>query len=611
MTSHEDTHQTARGDRGAILIITALCITALFLILAIVIDLGATRSERRDGQLAVDNAASAAGFTMADANAEDACETAIAYLELTLDASLGFTGGTSCTDFSSCVTGRVVTAQASNYQITLHHPVDNTSPLLQQPGTIGAASGPFSSDRPGTPCERFGVELSTTGSSYFGGVAGESDRPSNVHAVVAVSPPTPAERLINLAVLERKDCLDPSKDPPEPDASRGLRATGNGKIVVAKIIDGATEYPGTLSVDSDGTGANCGSGATIAATGGNSVIRADGPGPCSDATDPPTGSGCGAGVIELFASGAPGCNTPACFKSPAATLSPSPIRATTQLTRAPVDHVFNCKSSYSASGDGSAADERWAGPTATFTDAVTGEAYNSQPIVGCTGGTAYIDALESTYGSGALTSLGFKDYVAEGEPCGAITTAVTLTGNWHINCDVTIKNSFTVTDGSVVFDGDLVLTSDSANLQVNVGASTPHFMYMRGGGAAVLQKDAGATMSIDNTMLYIGKDVAAVGFAGGTGALTLASPTTGSFENLAVWSETAVAHSFSGQATFNIDGTFFAPLALIDYAGTTDKDIAAQFVSRTITARGLGRLTLKPTRGVDVPDDAAKVQLIR
>lgn len=599
-------------DRGAVLILVALGITALFLIVAIVIDLGATRSDRRRGQLAVDSAAASAGQDLAETNAEDACETALDYLQITLETTFTLATGDACSDFASCppLNSPPLSATAPGYVVKLHHPVDDTSPLMDQPSTIGAGGASFASDKPGVPCQRFGVELATTGDSYFGGIAGETERKSNVHAVVVVSQPAPGDRLVNLAVLERKDCLDPTEDPPDVAATRVLRATGQGKIVVAKVIEGGTEFPGRITVDSDGTGLDCGSGATIAATGGNAVIRADGPGTCDDTTAPPTGAGCGAGIIEVYAPGPPGCDTPACFNT--GTMDPVPVPATSQLTRAPVDHTFNCKSSYTASGDGSATDERWAGPAATFTDAVTGLTYNSQPIVGCAGSSAYIDNLESTLASGALTSAGFQDYVAAGHPCGDITTPVgPLTGNWHVNCDVTIKDSFTVTNGDVVFDGDVVLTSNSADLRINETAPTPHFVYMRGGGGAELRKDADATMTVKNTMLYIGKSVANVGFAGGAGVLTLTAPTGGNFKNLSVWSESAVTHSFSGQAAFNIDGAFFAPLAIIDYAGQTDKEIAAQFIARGLSARGKGRLTLSPTRGIEVPAEDPTVQLIR
>src|SRR3546814_1497592 len=53
-----------QDDRGATLIITALLMVALILIVAIVIDLGATRSDRRGIQAAVDNATAAAGQSL-------------------------------------------------------------------------------------------------------------------------------------------------------------------------------------------------------------------------------------------------------------------------------------------------------------------------------------------------------------------------------------------------------------------------------------------------------------------------------------------------------------------------------------------------------------------
>ena len=208
-----------RTDHGSVIVLMALGITAIFLIVEIVIDLSATRSDRRNGQLAVDNAASSAGYAFADTDAVDACNTAIDYLEVTLDTTFS---GYDCSGFAVCPGALPIEASAPGYLLTLTHPVDDTSPLMAKPSTIGASSTPFSLDLPGTPCQRIGVELTTTGDSYFGGIAGQDSRTSTVHSVVLVAPPADGDRLINLAVLERHDC----------DA---ILLAGNGGVVAGPI----------------------------------------------------------------------------------------------------------------------------------------------------------------------------------------------------------------------------------------------------------------------------------------------------------------------------------------------------------------------------------------
>lgn len=197
-----------RDERGAILVITALVITALLLMIAIVIDLGATRSDRRDGQLAVDNAAAAAGQELGgDSDGETACKTALAYLSVTLDTTFSDAG---CSTFAPvCIdtVERFITVSSGEFNVRIEHPVFADSPLMDKTSTIGASTIAPDPANDGLPCERFGVDVTTTGGSFFGGVAGQSDRTSRVHAVALSKQPDPTARIVPaFLMLERTAC---------------------------------------------------------------------------------------------------------------------------------------------------------------------------------------------------------------------------------------------------------------------------------------------------------------------------------------------------------------------------------------------------------------------
>ena len=581
-------HLSSRtGDRGAVLVLTALAITALLLIVAIVIDLGATRSDRRDAQGAVDNAAAAAGKTMVESGAVKACETAIIYLQQSLDQTFS---GHNCSTFSSCPPGGVVSASTAGYRIRLHYPVQNGSPLLGRPGTIGARTTPFVGDRPGDPCKRIGIELDVTGDAYFGGIAGQDERRTSVHAVVVAAPPGNSDRLINLAVLQRKGC----------DA---IVASGNGGVLADALSDPKLGLlPGVISVDADGLntdGTDC-STATIT-TDGNGSIRADGP----DCDGPPIVAGPveGCGVIELVAKGAPGCNKPACMGS---FINPTPVRSTEPLTRAPVDHEYNCKTSYASEG--------W---------------YGSQPIIGCTKGGqhAHIDELRAKVGKTGRPAgfLSFSDagYCPKPGPPPPPVQEIPV-GNWHVECALSIANSVVFLGGNVVFDSNVeVKTSGSLtfNTVANTGtiansktlfditqSSSQHaFFYMRSG---TLSRSSKAAITLNNTVGFLGPG-AGVNFGGNEGTVKWTAPSAGPLIDLALWSDSEEVVEFGGQAGMVLDGAYFVPLAKVLYTGQGGNKVTAQFISFKLEVKGLGALRLTPTRGVEAPPRSTVVTLIR
>lgn len=233
-----------RRDDGVVLVIAALSMVALLLVTAIVIDLGYTRSDRRNGQLAVDNAASSAGQALATGTGADACATALDYLRLSLDTP-AFTGASCGTFTPACVEGatRSTTATSGDYTVTLVYPVVDSSPLMARTSTIGASGIAVDPTIDGTSCQRFGVKVTTTSGSFFGGIAGQDTRSSSAHAVVRGAIVGNLEKPPAFLMLERTDC---------GVLGNSASGAGNRGIVVKNNGDDA----GLIHLDSNAT-TNC------------------------------------------------------------------------------------------------------------------------------------------------------------------------------------------------------------------------------------------------------------------------------------------------------------------------------------------------------------------
>lgn len=587
-----------RSERGAVLVIFALLITVLVIIMAIVIDLGATRSDRRGGQLAVDNATTAGAMALLEGGGEDACLAAVGFLEATLDVDFTF-AASDCTSMQSCITPAVpLELTAPGYRAILHYPIEDTSPLLAQTSTISADSSRFIGDRPALPCARFGVQLRTTGSSYFGGIVGETERQNEVHAVAVLDEPEDPDRIINLAVLERHQC-------------NAIELDGQGGIIAGPVVDGATVEPGTIAVDSDGE-PSCGT--TVSLTSNNNVVRADGPTGCSGELTPGTGEGCGR--IELFADGPPGCVAPACSKHASATLAPSPQKVSSLVTRAPVDHKYDCKSSYVSSTWWSQQPDIAPCPASAVRPAYISALIAAMPATGAPAGWQ-VYPRPSTSDTCSHTT-------GPNDPSNLITVP---SGNWYIDCPtLAISRAFVFQGGNLLFRGSLDVAGQ-ADFRVNTAnttatypwaengafvanqhASQAAYMYFRTG--ATFSKGAQAAMTINNTVGYFSSGTT-ITLGGGSGSLRWTAPTTGPFQDLALWSDSTVDASFGGQTSLTMEGAFFTPLSRLVYSGQGDNDVTAQFIARKIRATGQGAVNLTPTRGVPFPPSSPGISLVR
>lgn len=583
-------------ERGAVLLMVAVSMVALLGVAAVALDLAGLRLDRSLATTTADNAAAAGAAQLATGGGQAGCDTALAYIDLNMDG-VTFSGADCTTMPLTCDSGTAAvstTATGASWTATIRYPVPDTDPLLD-PGAIGATTQSVVTDD-GVQCERIAVEITNDRNYYFAAIVGASSGQTDFHAVAKGSIGAGSELAINLLILERYDC-------------RALGASGNGQISVDAVWNPVLMRvePGWAAVESNASGAGCAGNGVIDGNGLPTSIRADGPLGCPTQTGthtipgptPPddiVGEGCG--EIRVHAAGTPGCNAPACTST--GTVNPPPEYLPRRITRAPVDHKYNCKDPYNFGA-------AWA-------------------INGCTDTTPpYIDQLVAAYGSG--TPSGWVTWtdpppVGLGHPCHVIGPpgyTLTVAGNVHVDCaNLRTGRNIHFTGGDVIFDGDITLTSDAVlAINANTGgafpfipASTEAVFYMRDGE---IDKAGQASFLAHHALGYLSPTSSIDMQGGATGTLLWSAPTTGNFEDLAMWSEGPSDHDFAGQAILELEGIFFAPWAKIVYTGLGGQEqVDAQFISRKLEAKGNGLLVVRPSydRAILVPNEVL-IELIR
>jgi Flp pilus assembly protein TadG len=606
------------GERGMTIVVIGVSLMMLMTVTAFVVDLSFLRNDRRADQKIADAAATAGALELSTSHGRDACTTALRYLEANTPDVTSFTGA-DCSGFVQfCDPSTVAvstTGAAGPYRIQIVHPVPDSHPLMQRASAIGAPAAAVTA-ADGSRCDRVGVSIRYVRAPAFASVLGGGNQSTGVHAVAKAKSLVGGDRPINLLILERTDCSAVVVDG-QPLLIVGAITGRDGKLM-----------PGILAVDSDGTGTNCPNltdNGTLHAQGTSALARADGPLYCPAELVAGTGQGCG--VIELYAPGVPGPASPLyCeggFYKPActstATIRPHPVRMAARRTREPVDHHFNCNSGYGS--------KPW---------------YGDHPIGACPGAgstTDYVDELLS-FAGGSSTPTGFSVYGDEAtEPCtvDGQKSIVVPEGNVRVICaPFQVKRPVTFTGGNVIFDGDVFVTSsgdlrihacgqqgvnncaapdkltwtppvrdDKGNITVagddfdeTTYSDDAAWVVLRDG--AGLHKDAGSQIRLFDTSVFIPRTAdlgtgQAMAMAGGNGALVWHAPREGPFDVLAMWSDAPSQHDLGGQATLEMEGVYFAPVARLTFRGTGGQDqVAAQLITERLTVSGGGTLKVVP-----------------
>lgn len=195
---------------------------------------------------------------------------------------------------------------------------------------------------------------------------------------------------------------------------------------------------------------------------------------------------------------------------------------------------------------------------------------------------------------------GFRNWNAElSQPCDIPSSnpGISFTDeNIRFDCDpLIVRGSVTITNGNVVFDNDVIVTagtvSNPTRLTIQNPAGSPGWAFFRDG---ILDKNGSAHLTFDQTAVYMSKD-SGVTMSGGAGSLTWVAPNGGPFDDLALWSDSPALHEWAGQANLVMEGVFFSPWALADYAGTAGQNQTdAQWVADKLVTRGQGRLVVTP-----------------
>jgi hypothetical protein len=270
-------------------------------------------------------------------------------------------------------------------------------------------------------CERIGIQISRQDPMFFGGVTGYGPLNPSVTAVARHTPGNALEKVANLVILDPVGCV----------------AVSVGGSSGAQVLVGTATNPGSIAVDSDGTGATC--------TGGKDTLSANGSGTELYA-EPTTGSTPGQILLQALPGDASSCTGDAC--NPAnvpGQVAPQPISEQTRVTRSVVDYTYNCHTAAYGNYDG------------------------ILPISGCDNGTAdYVDSLISQVetDSGGPASAGFT--VLGNKDCNP-SASVTYTGNYWISCG---GSGYKVGGGggsvAVTFNGNVVFDT---SVSVQAGGS--------------------------------------------------------------------------------------------------------------------------------------------
>ena len=560
---------------------------ALMAVAAFVIDLGLVRMHRSEAQAVVDAAAAAGSLEVGEGDGQAACVNALGYVELNLGIAFD---GVNCSGFApSCDAGTTPIARTDttgDWRLTIAYPVPDDDDLMHS-SAVGSTSQ-LIDYRDGLLCERIAVVLNRTHTTLFGGVIGQKVSTTEVHAVAVTRPSTNADTAVNLVILERYDC--------DAIVAEGSgNGTGGIWVDVVVLPDGSIS-PGFITVDSDGTGAGCAGDGVIDVDGSNAQIRADGPSGCPQqiGTHPgpagtTTGEGCG--IIQVLAPGTPGCNAPACTSS--GTVLPDPADLHRRVTRAPIDHRYNCKAGYAMPAG-------WEIRPCPDTPA------------------PHVDDLIALLG-GPAVPIGYTTWTSLGYPCsieGPPGTTATATGNIYVDCPtLTARHNIHFVDGNVVFQGNIVIEAQGA-LTINGTAADPLSPGLDAVEVVVrngqVQKAGQATFAAHNAMVFVSETSELTMTGGSNGTLIWTSPNTGDFAHLALWSESAALHSLAGQAYLDLEGVFFTPVATVAYSGNgVQLQVEAQFVTRKLKVQGQGVLIVKPSYDSAVLIPADIVQLIR
>lgn len=335
---------------GAVAVTTAILLTVLLVLTALVVDIGFLRMDERESQLSAD-LASAAAFLPADefnpaepGAGREACLNAWDYLLANIEGLSSMSpsqvpSGAPCDAFGTATVCTATPVETTSTVVAGPYTIELTYPVLDHddPGAVLSdelmAARKDNSD--GSPCDRFGIRVLRDRSYFLAGVIGQASGATRPSAVARWVPGEDGN-FASLVVVDQIQCL-------------ALNVSGQGGINVANYVhptDPTKDVPGEMTVDSD------------ASKPGNSAPQ----GECDnsyaiDVQGTTQGYARAEGAINSKAMDAG--NTPHAYDPSDLTTAAQdgemklkvPPIPNSRETRLPIDRVGNCEEQYPAPGD--------------------------------------------------------------------------------------------------------------------------------------------------------------------------------------------------------------------------------------------------------------------
>lgn len=560
---------TRRNEDGVFLVLYALMLVAIFAMVAIVLDLSAVRNGRRISRSAADAAATAGALDLG-LGPKAACETAMDYAARNLG---GFSvPGAPCVRVPTTCGGIVSTQMdVGDYKVFFRNPVPNNDPMMKADTPGGDINQSSTLAIEGEPCKRVGISITYTRPTIFSRVAGITQNETSVHSVALSGDGTSGEP-VALLVLDQTGC----------DV---VTTSGQGSIIVEDTVTSlGVEKPGIIALDSDGSASgnpipgcgNANSHTIEAADNSNNTIEAEG-----------TPSGI-RGIIRSFAMSGPNASKaydPADVSSVPARLSPIPTSTSRRITRAPIDHRYNCKVANGC-----------ADPPNPYIDQLVA-------ALGGSGATPPPAGNYRRYPDELVTPPPLSGEVAQpSAACSMPSSAAPVTvpvGNWFVDCNsgLSVSNVLRFLGGNVVTRSGISVGAQG-QLTINVAGATSvsnGVLFLRTGD---LSKDAQGSLTMPRVTVYMASGRIDIG--AGTGRLDWVAPSNGNFDDLALWSElsstsNATEQRLGGQSSLNLEGVLFTPNAQFRFTGQPGvNQTKAQFITKRLSVAGQGALRMKP-----------------
>ncbi|MEY2432568.1 MAG: hypothetical protein QOC92_2293 [Acidimicrobiaceae bacterium] len=568
-------------DRGAVIPLLALCMTAIVMMLAIVIGLGATRSQRREARSAADAGATAGALSVRDpSGTAKQCTEAMGYTFLNVGGTQPSSSDitTACAGLTgTCSTAtRTASITVDATTVTVTNPVLDTSSLMNGTELGSGISQPADATADGASCDRVGVEITRPQSDFFAGIFGSDFRMYTVHGVAKYAPGGTGLRTPALAALNQTAC--------------NAIDAGNGYIYLI-----STSTDAGLAI-SDSNGALCSSGSAILNGGSSGQICAQ-------------SAGSLVGQLHWYqAANSIGYNTSSSVYSatPAtcgssglsgyryvASLASTPSRT----TRTPVDRVYHCTN------------------VPTSVDALCTTA---DPI-------STLRTLSTSSSSSAPAG-----YTTWSSPCSTQSAALTLpSGNVWVNCPTfTVKgNALNIPGGgNVIFNGALSVeaggflkantdgSADSNGYPVPTKSALQTTLIINSTAAGAFNvQSTSSNVALAQTMVYSGGGVT----VSGSGVIrwtppTSPDPSAGGLKSMMYWSESAQPLALSGSPSIFAKGVAFQGNGKLALSGSGLIDLEkVQMWVDTIGISGSGGVKLSYDPDNSVSTALSATALIR